>query len=159
MGRRKRHLSDDDDSDSVSSSDIGDVDEDPDTREERALFEDPYQRKRRRRNGKNEALYGVFAEDMEDVEEEKRWRKRSDWAKAPAFVSSDKKVDLAEEIQVDAGSSEGEAEGQSVQQDDSEPSRPPSPRILEEEDDDDDEPPPQLGARCRQRVFRLLSLQ
>ena len=75
MGRRKRVLDDGDDSDSSNNSggpDFGDFDDnDPDAREERALFEDPYKRKRRRKNGKEDALYGVFGEDSEQMSQGK----------------------------------------------------------------------------------------
>jgi len=102
--------------------------------------EDPYQSKRRKING-------------DETE------KRSDWTKAPAFVSGDT-VDLDKSIEVgekmgDNGEEEeeGEEEGtdDSDEGDDSEagdeegpddsqePSRVPSPRIREEEDE---EPPP-----------------
>lgn len=70
MGRRKRAYLDDDISDSSNGSDnedqqLGDND-DPDLRAERELFQDPYQRKRRRRNGKDDAIYGVLGDDDED---------------------------------------------------------------------------------------------
>ena len=73
MARRKRQFLDDgDESDSSKGSeddlnDYGVEDNDPDVRAERALFEDPYGRKKRRRtNGKDDATYGIFAEDSED---------------------------------------------------------------------------------------------
>ena len=75
MPRRKRDVLEDDDSDSSVSNggDLDDIDftnEDPDAREERALFEDPYKRKRRRKGGKDDAIYGVFASSDEDESEE-----------------------------------------------------------------------------------------
>jgi tuftelin-interacting protein 11 len=102
--------------------------------------EDPYQSKRRKING-------------EDTE------KRSDWTKAPAFVSGDS-VDLDKSIEIDdemADNAEGEEaeeegedsdeEGEDLDEEEDEedlddsqqPSRVPSPRIREEEDE---EPPP-----------------
>lgn len=170
MARRKRVLDDDDDSDSSVGSYNNDVDfdNDPDAREERALFEDPYQRKRRRKDGKEDALYGVFADDSEDDTRKPaaggggRKAKRSDWTKAPAFVSG-VKVDLDKETAMDVdkdsdddGDSdeedgnagfEGEGEGEDEEEysDNSEPSRRPSPRIREEEDQDDPDEKPRMG--------------
>lgn len=114
MARRKRQLLDDSDSDSPSENDFGDTSfdvNDPDAREERALFEDPYQRKRRRTNGKEDAIYGVFGSDDEDEGAGFSGRKgkgvkRSDWTKAPAFtpgqkVELDKTVEPDESMEVD----------------------------------------------------------
>ncbi|KAJ8079505.1 hypothetical protein PM082_011092 [Marasmius tenuissimus] len=167
MARRKRVIDDDDDSDSYEGSDAGDadfgLDEDPDVRDERALFENPYKRKRRRKNGKADALYGVFADSDE---EETGGRgggkggryKRSDWAKAPAFVSGQSSKaneelnamdvdgdeagnqDDGDDSSNDEGENEGEGEGaEEFSDDESEPSRPPSPRIHEEEEDEHNE--------------------
>jgi tuftelin-interacting protein 11 len=99
---------------------------------------DPYQPKRRKMNG----------EESE---------KRSDWTKAPAFVSGDT-VDLDRSIEIDDEDDNGEEGGgeeesveESDEEDDNEaageediddsqePSRVPSPRIRE---DEDEEPPP-----------------
>ena len=86
MARRKRQFLDDDDSDSSNGSD--DFDEDPSTernsdlRDEAELFKNPY--KRQRANGKDSALYGVFADDSEEEGfggRKKQAPKRSDWAK------------------------------------------------------------------------------
>lgn len=153
---------DDDDSDSSGASDAEDFDleTDPDAREERALFENPYQNKRRRKNGKEDALYGIFGEDSEDESASRpgnrgKAQKKSDWTKAPAFVSGEK-VDLDKEMKVDEADAEDDDgaeddeeigdEGQeySDDSDDSEPSRPPSPRVRE---DEDEEPPenPRMG--------------
>ena len=107
MARRKRVLDDGDDSDSPGSEDDRDFDleNDPDAREERALFENPYQNKRRKTNGKEDALYGIFAESSEDEGTNGRTSKvrskRSDWAKAPTFTSSDKPVKLDDPMPVD----------------------------------------------------------
>ena len=71
MARRKRQLLEDD-SDSSDGSEGDDINDygpgqnDPDAREERALFQDPYKRKRRRKNGKDDAIYGVFGSENED---------------------------------------------------------------------------------------------
>jgi tuftelin-interacting protein 11 len=70
MGRRKRATIEDDiDSSGDSAQDDydGEQELDGDERAERALFENPYQqRKRRRLNGKDDATYGVFAEEEDD---------------------------------------------------------------------------------------------
>ncbi|KAF8967737.1 GC-rich sequence DNA-binding factor-like protein-domain-containing protein [Flammula alnicola] len=175
MARRKRMLDDGDDSDSMDNSDDPDfdLDNDPDAREERALFENPYGNKRRRRNGKEDALYGVFAEtsDDEDVGNKASGsrRKRSDWAKAPAFVTGEKPVKLDEPMDVDLDEAQGknenfdsddeegdgeddgsEGEGETREDagysDESEPSRPPSPRVrIEDEDEDEPAVKPRLG--------------
>lgn len=90
MARRKRVLDDGDDSDTSAGSDDGDINdfnpnEDPDLRAERELFERPYGHKRRRGNGKDDATYGVFAEDSEEEgfggRKRQSERKRSDWTK------------------------------------------------------------------------------
>ncbi|KAF8159556.1 GC-rich sequence DNA-binding factor-like protein-domain-containing protein [Crassisporium funariophilum] len=175
MARRKRVLDDDDDSDSSGNSEAldDDFENDPDAREERALFENPYNRKRRRKNGKEDALYGVFAEDSEDDIGGKKGgatpkAKRSDWTKAPAFVTGDKAVKLNDAMAVDPevpnddidgdsgnedadgeddvgedDGSEGEDEApeDAEYSDESEPSRAPSPRVrIEEEDEPETRP-------------------
>ena len=167
MARKKRLLDDGDDSDSAGSSDADfGLDNDPDVREERELFENPY-RKRRRTNGKDSATYGIFADDSEyegSGKQPKSNIKRSDWTKAPAFVSGDKPVRLDEPMQVDSGSaSEGENSGiheghdgglsegedntreEAEYSDESEPSRAPSPRVQIEEQEDESEIRPRLG--------------
>jgi tuftelin-interacting protein 11 len=116
------------------------------------LFDDPFQRKRRKTNGKEDALYGVFAEEIdEESSGGKRGgrSKRNDWTKAPAFISGEKKVDLDKEMEDDLGAisdinetaddEDIELEGKDeVGEDeeyanDSEPTRPPSPRVWEDE--------------------------
>ncbi|KAH9930300.1 GC-rich sequence DNA-binding factor-like protein-domain-containing protein [Fomitopsis serialis] len=159
MARRKRQLLDDDDSSSVS--DVDDHNDpnhdanDPDAREERELFEDPYKRKRRRKDGKVDAIYGVFADDDEDEgfggRRGGKTEKRRDWAKAPAFVSGEKvdmdKVTDADAEMKDAGADEEVGDGgpsssdeeqadDAMQTDDSGPSKPPSPRVREEEEEE-----------------------
>ncbi|KAG6858295.1 hypothetical protein C0995_001111, partial [Termitomyces sp. Mi166 len=102
MPRRKRFLDDGDDSDSNDSEVDFDAETDPIAREERELFENPYQHKRRRKNGKEDALYGIFGEDSEDEDLNLRKSgKKSDWTKAPAFISGDTKVDLDREMDLD----------------------------------------------------------
>lgn len=151
MARRKRFLEDEDDSDSYDGSEAEEFrpDESADAREERELFQNPYQRKRQKRNGKEDALYGIFGEeDDKGVGGGNRTKnKRSDWTKAPAFVSGEKKVDLEEENKMDLDSAEeissdGEGEGEGAEEsseNDSDPSRRPSPRIREEDDEEEEE--------------------
>ncbi|KAF9047173.1 TFP11-domain-containing protein [Hymenopellis radicata] len=130
MARRKRVLDDGDDSDSSSAADDrDDFGLDNDAREERDLFENPYQRKRKR-NGKEDAIYGVFGEDSDEDRRPVRTVKKK--KKATTFVqASTSKQDTQS-----GGSDEGEGEDDQDMSDDSEPSRPPSPRIREAEDDD-----------------------
>ncbi|KAF8817454.1 Sip1/TFIP11 interacting protein [Phlegmacium glaucopus] len=129
MGRRKRVLDDGDDSDSPGSADGLDFDleNDPDAREERALFENPYQNKRRRTNGKEDALYGIFAESSEDEGTGGRTSrvrsKRSDWTKAPTFTAGDRPVKLDDPMAVDQDQekndiSREDSEGQNGDEDD-----------------------------------------
>ncbi|KAH7890776.1 TFP11-domain-containing protein [Phlebopus sp. FC_14] len=158
MGRKKRQfLEDDSDSDLSPASEEGlNYDEnDPDVRAERELFERPYHKKRRR-NEKEDAVYGIFAESDEDDYDSKHRvkQKRSDWTKAPAFVSGNK-VDLkdvgnmedgiesprdAVDEEDEGGSSEDEQDdGDLAPRDDgsdasAEPSQPPSPRVHEGEE-------------------------
>ena len=172
MARRKRVLDDGDDSDSVDGSDNPDFDfdNDPDAREERALFENPYGHKRRRKNGKEDALYGIFAEDSDEDGGGKRGldskSKRSDWTKAPAFVTGDKPVKLDEPMAVDSddaieeeeSSDNSDDDGEDVgsegenerpedagYSDESESSRPPSPRVRNEDEDEVLESKPRVG--------------
>jgi tuftelin-interacting protein 11 len=164
MARRKRVLDSDSDSSAAGSDVDVDFGNDPDALEERALFEDPYQRKRRRRNGKEDALYGIFAEESEEESGGKKGlgkQKKSDWTKAPAFISGEKKMDLEQEMERDldvmsdgkeasnggdvGSGSEGDDVGEEDGYEDSEPSRPPSPRIREEEQEDEEEAPRQMG--------------
>lgn len=149
MARRKRHMLEDDDSDSSVSDTAGHDNyndpnydlNDPDAREERELFENPYQRKRRRKNGKDDAIYGVFASSDEDEgfsNRPKSKQKRSDWAKAPAFVSGDKPVELDKEMDLDEQSSNSEDNDQDNDGDQGGP-RPLSPRVPEEEEEEEEE--------------------
>ena len=153
MARRKRVL-DDDDSDSSGNSAVDEpyLEGNADAREEREL----HQRKRKR-NGKEDAIYGVFADDSDDdyKTKDKKTTARSDWTKAPAFVSGDK-VELNNETEtamdVDGDSEEdddeGEAEDEAVEEpldaadsaSDNSSSSPPPSRTREP--DDDPEPPP-----------------
>lgn len=155
MARRKRQLLDDDDS--SSASDVDDYNDpafdanDPVAREERELFENPYGHKRRRKDGKDDAIYGVFLSDDEDEGSGGRkggnGERRRDWAKAPAFVSGEK-VDLDKTTDVEmkgeeSGSERGDEGGSQgdAMDEDSEPSRPPSPRVREDEEDEPEERP------------------
>ncbi|KAJ7625563.1 GC-rich sequence DNA-binding factor-like protein-domain-containing protein [Roridomyces roridus] len=155
MARRKRIMDDGDDSDASAGSDNDDFDpnESQDARAARNLFENPYQRKRRR----------VSDEDDEDgleadLQPRRTASRRNNWTKAPAFVSGDtSKMDVDGEE--DGGEEDGgEEDGSDDDSDDSETSRPPSPRVREEEDEDEqprvgglgskpaDEPMPMFGA-------------
>ncbi|KAF9499348.1 TFP11-domain-containing protein [Pleurotus eryngii] len=158
MARRKRVL-DGDDSDSSENSDVGEpyFEGNADAREERELFQNPYQHQRKRkRNGKEDAIYGVFADDSDDdyKMKDKKAAARSDWTKAPAFVSGDK-VELDKETETamdidgdsDEDDDEGEAEDEAIEEpldaadsaSDNSSSSPPPPRTREP--DDDPEPP------------------
>ncbi|KAH9851914.1 TFP11-domain-containing protein [Lenzites betulinus] len=148
MARRKRHFLEDDD-DSSSASDVDDVDlndnGDPDARAERELFENPYGRKRRRKNGKEDAIYGVFGSEDEEAPAEKPRKSR---AKAPAFVSGSAKVTLEEVNHEDSSPEEGSvagAEDVDSASSDEEPSKPASPRVREEVDEEEEETRPRFG--------------
>ncbi|KAG2136164.1 TFP11-domain-containing protein [Suillus cothurnatus] len=156
MPRRKHQFLEDDDSDSSqgSEADINLDDNDP-------LFENSH--KRRRKNGKEDAIYGVFGSDSEDEGHGGLGskHKRSDWTKAPAFVAKGK-VDLEKDMEAQEGEAgEGEeevadeADGVNSSDDDIEQaeyaeddededrlSAPPSPRIRDQEED---EPPERLA--------------
>ncbi|KAJ7714737.1 GC-rich sequence DNA-binding factor-like protein-domain-containing protein [Mycena metata] len=143
MARRKRIMDDGDDSDASVNSEDDDFDprEGADARAARNLFENPYQRKRRRVSEDEED--GLEA----DLQPRKNAPRRSDWTKAPAFVSGDASgskmdVDEAEEDGEDGASEDGDDDG-SDDSDESE-SRAPSPRVWEEEEDEA-EPPPVRG--------------
>ncbi|KAF7356333.1 Tuftelin-interacting protein 11 [Mycena venus] len=151
MARRKRILDDGDDSDASVGSEIDDFDpnESADARAARNLFENPYQRKRRR----------VSDEDDEDgleadLKPRRNTARRSNWTQAPAFVSGDASkstskmdVDDAEEDGEDDGSEDGHEDG-ADDSDSSESSRPPSPRVREEEEEEA-EPPQMRGIGSR----------
>ncbi|KAH9893377.1 TFP11-domain-containing protein [Cubamyces lactineus] len=148
MARRKRQLLDDDD----DSSPVSDVDEtfdfddnDPDARAERELFENPYKRKRRRKDGKDDAIYGVFGSDDEDQTPDRPRAKAR--TKAPAFVSGGAKVTLEADVPMkDYTGSEAASESADDPDDaasdssHSEPSKPASPRVREEEDEEESRP-------------------
>lgn len=173
MARRKRAFMDDGDSDSSPDSDDGvdqhEHEQDPDERDERELLQNPYGRKHKRmkRDGREDAVYGVFADDSDEDEgfskrptrggaggAGARKEKRSDWAKAPAFVSSSTKAppkadnengneDGAEKAEKVSGSGEGDSESseEALEADvdmDEQPTKPPSPRVREADDDEDD---------------------
>jgi len=169
MTRRKRVLDDGDSDSSAGCSDDDNVDynNDPDLRDERELFQDPYRHKRRRKNGKDDAIYGVFGDDSDYEDSSKRGstsRARVHWTKAPAFVSSEKKLELEEDVTLEDRSVNEEDEDEDDGEDDespgedateaqeysdhSEPSRPPSPRVFPDEEDDygeEEVPKPHVG--------------
>ncbi|KAI0730614.1 TFP11-domain-containing protein [Earliella scabrosa] len=153
MGRRKRQLLEDDDSDSSPVSDVDGPhfdDNDPDARAERELFENPYKRKRRRKNAKEDAIYGVFGSEDDEEDERVERRKARTRAKAPAFVSSGAKVTLDEDVPMqdqneedgddsndDPSSDEDEDEDMGkAEPPESAPSKPASPRVREEEEEE-----------------------
>lgn len=130
MARRKRQLLEDDDSDSSVGEDndfddLGYDANDPDARAERELFENPYGHKRRRKNGKEDAIYGVFAEDEEDEEDfrSRRGGRTTKKKEAPTFTTGSK-VDLDKEMDVDAAVQEDEetsnSDGEAREQDEDE---------------------------------------
>ncbi|WWC64165.1 uncharacterized protein I303_106773 [Kwoniella dejecticola CBS 10117] len=161
MPRRKNaYLSDGSDSEgSGSAESIADYDsqEDDDSRAERRLFE--HKGKRRRtgggQNGKASAWEGIFGEEPEEghggrgIGSRKKGASsssRTDWTKAPSFVSSGPSKTLTEEEvaevqgkQSNDGEDEDESSGSEEtdedEDEDEEPSRQPSPRIREEEDE------------------------
>ena len=149
MARRKRQFLEDDDSDSSPVSDVDEPafdDNDPDARAERELFENPYKRKRRRRNAKEDAIYGVFGSDDDDEDPKVERRRAKTRAKAPAFVSSGTKVTLDEDAAMedhndspDGVQQEGEDE-EASDVSDSLPSNPASPRVREAEDEEEERP-------------------
>ncbi|KAK0446791.1 GC-rich sequence DNA-binding factor-like protein-domain-containing protein [Armillaria borealis] len=133
MARRKRILEDEDDSDSSVGSESGGE----------GIEGDPYHRKRRRKDGKEDAIYGVFGDDSDEEVYERRPTKKK---KQPTFVSQKESENLSmdvdaedelEEDDADAAESEGE-EGEDTRDvsDESEPSRLPSPRVRDEDEDD-----------------------
>ena len=136
MARKKRLLDDGDSDSSIQSEDNSDFNDNPNIH-----------RKRRRKD-----IYGVFGDDSED--DGGRTSKGSSRTKAPAFVASDNKVNIDIDVEEDAsadspevgGNEDGGSEGEDdqtgtddVSSDNSEPSRPPSPRIRRDGDDEEDE--------------------
>ena len=134
MGRRKRQLLDDDGSDSSAHSEAEDFgDEDQDLRDERALFQDPYQNKRRRQRGRR------FGDDSDEEEEAGPSRRRSDWTKAPAFVSS-QKVEPDQSMDIDADSDADRAAAKDEDSDeDGDGSQSPPPKSVNTPRDEDEE--------------------
>ncbi|KAI0035361.1 GC-rich sequence DNA-binding factor-like protein-domain-containing protein [Vararia minispora EC-137] len=171
---RKRAFLDDGDSDSVSGSDNDSTpyvgNDDPDERAERELFENSYGRKRQRRGGKEDAIYGVFGDDSEDEGFGGRGKgragapkpKRSDWAKAPAFVpkqaagsaaggkgsdeedeggdeDADEDEDMGGDGDADTGDEDEEVESAAGE------SRAPSPRVRDADEDEEMDERPRFG--------------
>ncbi|KAF8625289.1 hypothetical protein AX15_005462 [Amanita polypyramis BW_CC] len=156
MARRKRVLDDGDSDSDVSENDkVPDFTNDPDARDEYQLFENPYQRKRRRKNGKEDAIYGVFGEESDD--ERYSSHKRTNWTKAPAFVTGDKTVELDREMEIELDEKKSEIDGEADESagegtgeeneysDDSRPPRPPSPRVRLDEEEDEERERPRMG--------------
>jgi tuftelin-interacting protein 11 len=153
MARRKRGFMDDGISDSSGGSD-----------DENTGDDDPYQRKKRRTTGDEDSEDEGFGGRPKPAQ-------RRDWAKAPAFVSS-KTVDQSEVMDIpdvgtlpdsDSESSDDGAEEEGGQEDadlvdmddgdngiddiedNSEPSKAPSPRIREGEEEEEEEVRPRFG--------------
>ncbi|WVQ81525.1 hypothetical protein IAT38_003649 [Cryptococcus sp. DSM 104549] len=175
MPRRKNaYLSDGSDSDaSVSGGSASEYDsqEDQDSRAERRLFEHKGAKRRKTgRSGKEDNWEGIFGEE----EEESRGGRgdiggrgggrgrgrggssRTDWTKAPAFVSTTTTETPAGENDLDDAGDEDAANGSSDDDDNDGSSsngssdshgetRPPSPRVREEEDEEDDQPRRGMG--------------
>ncbi|KAK6904434.1 hypothetical protein I204_06962 [Kwoniella mangroviensis CBS 8886] len=164
MPRRKNaFLSDGSDSEASNSGEsIADYDsqEDDDSRAERRLFE--HKGKRRKtaggRSGKESAWEGIFGEEPEEGHGGRGLgsrskgassSKRTDWTKAPAFVSShppkvgedegDKPVDEDSDEDEDEGDSADSSgsEDEDGDQDVEDESRQPSPRIRDDEEAED----------------------
>ncbi|KAI0042281.1 TFP11-domain-containing protein [Auriscalpium vulgare] len=168
---RKRGFMEDGISDSSGGSDEDEAGAfdiaDPDAREERALHDDPYGRKRRRTNGAEDAIYGVFADDSEDEGFRKKKPtkpvKRSDWAKAPSFVSTQKaKTEAArveEDLEEDGADADADADSDAAEEEevaededadddgmgDADPSKPPSPRVRDDDKDMEEDERPRFG--------------
>ena len=144
MARRKRQFLEDDDSDSSPASEADepnfDDHNDPDARAERRLFEDPYHRKRTRKNAKEDAIYGVFGSDEDEEMDDRRTKQRT---KAPAFVSSSTKVTLDEDVNMDGSANSPDEDEDLVGNNDasdasgSESSKAPSPRAHDMEDEEE----------------------
>ena len=133
MGGRKRQLLDDGDSDSSAHPEAEDFgDEDQDHRDERALFENPYQPKRRRQRRRG------FGDDSSEDEDAGPSRRRSDWTKAPAFVSS-QKVEPDQSMDVDAESDADRAAKDEDSDEDESGSRPSPPKSVNTPRDEDEE--------------------
>lgn len=145
MGRRKRQLLDDGDSDSSAHSEAEGFDDDnQDLREERALFENPYHHKRRRQPRRG------FGDDSDEGDEDVGpSRRRSDWTKAPAFVSS-QKVEPDQSMDVDANSDVDRAAAKDEDSDEgesgSQPSVPKSTNTPRSEEEIEDRPRMGLGS-------------
>ncbi|ODN74686.1 hypothetical protein L202_07017 [Cryptococcus amylolentus CBS 6039] len=168
MPRRKNaYLEDGSDSDaSISGQSDGayDSQEDGDYKAERRLFEFKSNKRRRTdgRSGKEDAWEGIFGEGDEDVGGRGgrggiggRGRKpgasssRTDWTKAPTFVSNGKKTaeedelqalerqEHAEEEAAQRASSSGSDSSSDSESGGAEELKPPSPRVREEEEEEE----------------------
>ena len=154
MPRRKRDFMDDGISDSSGGSDDEIADDD-----------DPYQRKRRRRSGDDDSEDEGFGGRRKPVQ-------RHDWAKAPAFVSSnttstkpqldqsevidipevvidrvsgsessgDSAEDEDDEVDAEVDDADGADEYGDDDEQDTEPSRVPSPRVRDDVDEEEQRP-------------------
>jgi tuftelin-interacting protein 11 len=134
MPRRKRRNIGDDGDDSSAESDDDGFNFRGDAQEERALFENPYQYKRRRRSGRT----GGFDESDEESDHERDSKnKRNDWTKAPSFISAasgplPESTDTDENSGEVGGPSVNGAEGEDREEDQDEDGE-------DDEDDNEDE--------------------
>ncbi|EIN09573.1 TFP11-domain-containing protein [Punctularia strigosozonata HHB-11173 SS5] len=166
MARRKRQFLSDGDSDSSPASD-DDAEasfdtQNPDARAERELFENPYGHKRRRKDEREDAIYGVFGDDSEEEAEGFRGRggrgrggggaKRSDWTKAPAFVGGQKvepskTTEVPDVVDEDAVMEDG-SDADSEEDDDEDDADQDEPPMIVEDDygqDELEEQQPRIG--------------
>ncbi|GJJ10963.1 hypothetical protein Clacol_005192 [Clathrus columnatus] len=124
MARRKRAFLDDE-SDSSNASDDegfdGEFNEDPDAREARELFENPYKRQKRKRT-KEDEIYGVFNdEDDEEASRGGKPAKRFHFTQAPSFVTGEEKtMDLDKTLEEDEDEDDDSEESKEEQEDDEE---------------------------------------
>jgi len=137
---------DEGDSDSSAHSKPEDFgDEDQDLRDERALFENPYRSKGRKQRKR------AFSDGSDEEDEEAGpSRRRSNWTKAPAFVSS-QKVEPDQSMDVDADSDADRAAAKDEDSDEdeggSQPSLPKSVNTPGGEDEEmEDSPVTGIGA-------------
>ncbi|KAJ4492530.1 hypothetical protein C8R41DRAFT_867215 [Lentinula lateritia] len=133
-GTTKPNLEYDDDSDSYNGSEAEDLPmNESAVREECELFENSFQRKRRRRKHCMEYLPKILMKKLvEEVGNQRRAREETE-----SNIGKDEEEDENEHAEEEE-SSEGEGEGAEDSSDnDSDPCRRPSPRIREEDDDED----------------------
>ncbi|EGG06122.1 uncharacterized protein MELLADRAFT_77914 [Melampsora larici-populina 98AG31] len=111
MGKRRNNLLDESDLDSSSNDSSADDDfEDGDLKAANELFRDPYQSKRAkkmRRDGKEDALYGVFGDEEEEENSRKSKKVDKRLHKTPLFVPSTSKDTLDPDVSAHESSIQG----------------------------------------------------